>query len=354
MKKLLTILSILFLSVVFTQRVSASEKEDASKTVDPKEIIFDHLGDHYGWEVPFSHEYRIPLPMILRSYDGEWHLFSSSRLMHDQEYDGFTIAKEGNNKNKVVGFKPGVNGQMEEYAPLNLSITKDAFGLMIAAMIVIAFAFWVKRWYSKHQMKAPRKGTAALEFMVEFIYFSVIRPSLGDKSHKFGPYLLTLFFFILTMNILGLVVIFPGGANLTGNIAVTFVLAVCTFLVTNLFGNKHYWKEIFWPDVPLWLKFPLPIMPLIEVFGMFTKPAALMVRLFANMMGGHMIVISLTLLIFIFAAFGATIVGITTVVSVLFSLFMLALDVLISLIQAYVFTLLSTLFISLAQEREHE
>ena len=156
------------------------------------------------------------------------------------------------------------------------------------------------------------------------------------------------------MNLLGLIVVFPGGANLTGNIAVTLVLAVCTFVLTNVLGTKHYWKEILWPDVPIWLKCPLPIMQFIEIFGIFTKPAALAVRLFANMMGGHMIVITLTLLIFIFASFGAAVAGSAAVISILFSVFMLALDVLVSFIQAYVFTLLSTLFIAMAQEKgEH-
>ncbi|MDE7369192.1 MAG: F0F1 ATP synthase subunit A, partial [Muribaculaceae bacterium] len=161
--------------------------------------------------------------------------------------------------------------------------------------------------------------------------------------------------FIFVMNLLGLIVIFPGGANLTGNIAVTLTMAVLTFLVTNLFGTKHYWKDIFWPDVPLWLKFPLPIMPVIEIFGIFTKPAALTVRLFANMMGGHMIVIVLTLLIFIFASvISVAVGGATAIVSIIFSVFMLLIDVLVSFIQAYVFTMLSTIFISLAQEEGHK
>ena len=163
-----------------------------------------------------------------------------------------------------------------------------------------------------------------------------------------------MFFFIFFMNLLGLIVVFPGGANVTGNIAVTMVLAIMTFVMTNFFGNKHYWKEILWPDVPLWLKFPLPIMPVIEIFGMFTKPAALTVRLFANMMGGHMIVLVLTLLIFIFGAMGYAVASGTAVVSTLFSVFMLLIDVLVSFIQAYVFTMLSTIFISLAQEEHGE
>ncbi|MDE5840146.1 MAG: F0F1 ATP synthase subunit A [Muribaculaceae bacterium] len=209
------------------------------------------------------------------------------------------------------------------------------------------------RFYTRKGFKAPRKGMGFLELCVDFIYTGVIKSTLGDKAPKFAPYLLTAFFFILVMNLLGLIVIFPGGANLTGNIAITLVLAVMTFVITNINGNKHYWKEIFWPDVPLFLKFPLPIMQVIEVFGLFTKPAALCVRLFANMMGGHMIVITLTLLIFIFAAYGAAVAGVSTVVSLIFSIFMLLLDTLVSFIQAYVFTLLSTIFISMAVHEEH-
>ncbi|MDE5814115.1 MAG: F0F1 ATP synthase subunit A [Muribaculaceae bacterium] len=210
------------------------------------------------------------------------------------------------------------------------------------------------RFYSRNGFRAPRKGMGFLELCVDFVYTGVIKSTLGDKAPRFAPYLLTAFFFILTMNLLGLIVIFPGGANLTGNIAITLVLAVMTFIITNIHGNKHYWKEIFWPDVPLFLKFPIPIMQVIEVFGMFTKPAALCVRLFANMMGGHMIVITLTLLIFIFAAYGAAVAGVSAVVSLLFSIFMLLLDTLVSFIQAYVFTLLSTIFISMAVHDPHE
>ncbi|MGN0212330.1 MAG: F0F1 ATP synthase subunit A [Muribaculaceae bacterium] len=355
MKKILTILLAVVLSAV-TFNASATDNGGESGKIDTKAIIFEHLGDRYGWEVPFCHSLSIPLPVIVRDYEGGWHLFSSSRLAHKAEYNGFRIADEGDNHGKVVGMRPDASGAMVEYRPMDISITKNVAALIICAIVVMVCVFGVKRWYKKHGMKAPRKWTAAIEMVVEFVYMGVIRPTLGAKAPKFAPYLLTVFFFILTMNLLGLVVIFPGGANLTGNIAVTMVLAIFTFLITNLFGSKHYWKDIFWPEVPIWLKCPLPIMPLIEVFGMFTKPAALMVRLFANMMGGHMIVIVLTLLIFIFAALGGAAVGAgTAVVSVAFSLFMLLLDTLVSFIQAFVFTMLSTLFISLAQApAEHE
>ena len=345
MKKILTV--ILTLSMMFAVcPLKADASEHSSGEVNPKEVIFEHLGDTYGWAAPFSHSTYIPLPVIIRDCNGDWHVFSSARVEHGAEYDGFKIAEEGDYKGKIVG----VNAAGEEYRPLDISITKNVAALFISALVVVLCVMCICRWYKKNPLKAPRKGTAFLELIVEFVYGNVIRPILGKKSGKFGPYLLTVFFLILVMNLLGLIVIFPGGANLTGNIAVTMVLALFTFFMTNVFGTKHYWKEVFWPDVPWWLKVPLPIMPLIELFGLFTKPAALTVRLFANMMGGHIIVLVLTLLIFIFGAFGATVMGVTTVFSVAFSLFMLLLDTLVSFIQAFVFTMLSALFISLAQE----
>ncbi len=340
-----------FLLMAFSFNLSAQETSgtEEEKAFNPKETIFKHLLDEYSWELPFSHEHKISLPVIVRDYKGDWKVFWSSRLEHGQQYEGFYIAQDGPNKGKVES----VDDQGNRYRPLDLSITKNVLALIIAALLCLWCVLSVARWYKKKHYKAPRKGVGAIEFLIEFIYTGVIKSTLGDKAPRFAPYLLTIFFFILLMNLLGLIVIFPGGANLTGNIAVTMVLALCTFIVVNVKGTKEYWKETFWPDVPLWLKFPLPIMPLIEVFGIFTKPAALMVRLFANMMGGHMIILSLISLIFIFGAFGAVVVGGITVISVLFSLFMLMIDTLVSFIQAYVFTMLSTLFISLAQVEGH-
>ena len=322
------------------------------KKINPKEIIFDHLGDGYGWEVPFNHHKRLPLPVIVWDSKGGLHVFSSSRIDHGQEYrDGestFKIAgKDSDHKGKIVEIIDG-----KEYKPLDLSITKNACALFITILLVGGLMLWMANYHKRNPYKAPRKGLGAVEALLIFIYDGVIKSTLGKDAPRFAPYLLTVFFFIFGMNLLGLMVVFPGGANLTGNIAVTLVLAILTFLVTNLWANRHYWKEIFWPDVPIWLKFPLPIMQVIEVFGMFTKPAALTVRLFANMMGGHMIIIVLTLLIFIFAAMSPAVGAATTVVSIIFSVFMLLIDVLVSFIQAYVFTMLSTIFISLAQAHE--
>lgn len=287
--------------------------------------------------------------------DGGWHVFMSSKVEHGHSYDDngvvFRIAgKDSPNKGKIVAIENG----KEEKVQFDISITKNVAALFISILLTVGLMLWLASYHRRHPYKAPRKGLGFLELLVTFIYDSVVKPTLKAKAHKFAPYLMTVFFFIFFMNLLGLCVVFPGGANLTGNIAVTLVLAILTFLVTNIFATKHYWKEILWPDVPLWLKFPLPIMPVIEIFGMFTKPAALTVRMFANMMGGHTIVLVLTLLIFIFAALNPVVGGAMTVVSVLFSVFMLLLDVLVSFIQAYVFTMLSTLFIALAQEEEHK
>lgn len=414
MNRIKNILPVIAVLVAMLMPASIAQANDGKEkaSLDVKEVIFHHLGDGYGWEVPFSHVYRIPLPVIVRAQDGNWFCFSSGNLteveviknietgkvseelipvVHTVKKGGkeysFYLAHTSENKNKVVQIFPLTGAEQaelhaeaiakataegkdahhmvmpgyvlvgyeyfKEYRPLDISITKNVLALLIAAVLVTAMVMGVVRFYTKKGFKAPRKGMGFFEMLIDFIYTGVIKSSLGDKANKFAPYLLTCFFFILTANLLGLIVIFPGGANLTGNIAITLVLAVLTFIITNVLGTKHYWKEIFWPDVPLFLKFPLPIMQMIEIFGIFTKPAALCVRLFANMMGGHMIVLTLTLLIFIFAAFGAAALGTSVVVSVLFTCFMLLLDVLVSFIQAYVFTLLSALFISAAQEHGH-
>ena len=194
-----------------------------------------------------------------------------------------------------------------------------------------------------------------LEPIVEMINDEVIKESVGKDYKRYAPYLLTAFFFILINNLMGIIPIFPGGANVTGNIAVTFVLALCTFVAVNFFGNRHYWKDILWPDVPWWLKVPLPLMPLVEIFGMFTKPMALMVRLFANIMAGHSVILSFIAVIFLTVKMGPVINGSMTVAAVFFGVFMDCLELLVAFIQAYVFTMLSAVFIGLSrQEPEAE
>jgi F-type H+-transporting ATPase subunit a len=193
-----------------------------------------------------------------------------------------------------------------------------------------------------------------MELMVMMVTDEIIRPSVGEKHYRrYAPYLLTAFFFIFVCNLLGLVPFFPGGANVTGNIAVTMVLALFTFLAVNLFADRHYWKEILWPDVPLFLKFPIPIMQMIELFGLFSKPFSLMVRLFANIMAGHMMVLGLVSVIFVTVKLGPLLNGSMTVITVLFGLIICCLELLVAFIQAYVFTMLSSVFIGMAHQGDH-
>ena len=357
MRSLRYIGTVLMLLVAFLQGANAREESETDykeQQVDVNEIVFGHIGDSYEWHITDIGDtpIAIPLPVIVKSSTG-WHVFLSSRFEEGNgEYEGLYIAKDGEYKGKIVEKDASGN----EVKPLDISITKNVTGLFVNSAILVILVLSCARWYKKHpvEKEAPKGMVGMMEACILAINDDVIKGCIGKDYKRYAPYLLTAFFFILINNLMGLIPFFPGGANITGNIAVTFVLAICTFLAVNLWGNKEYWKEILWPDVPLWLKFPLPIMPVIEIFGMFTKPAALTVRLFANMMGGHMIVLVLTLLIFIFGAMGYAVASGTAVVSTLFSVFMLLIDVLVSFIQAYVFTMLSTIFISLAQEEHGE
>ena len=218
------------------------------------------------------------------------------------------------------------------------------------------------RWCSKHKIDdpAPKGFTGLMHMFIMNIYNEVIKACMGDEAPKYAPWLLTCFFFIFTANIMGIVPFPPGGGNLTGNIACTCFLGVTTFLITNFTGTKEYWKDIFWPDVPMWLKVPVPLMPFIELFGIFTKPLALIIRLFANMMAGHAIALSFAAIIFIMLGIAVNVLANVlagssmTVVSVAMSVFMMLLEILVSYIQALVFTMLSAVFISLAHVHAHE
>ena len=198
-----------FLLTVFSFPLSAQEKADGEgeKAFDPKETIFEHLLDGYGWELPFSHEHKIPLPVIVRDYKGDWKIFGSHRLEHGQTYEGVYVAQDGPNKGKGES----VDDRGNRYRPIDLSITKNVLALIIAAFICGWCVLSVAHWYRKKRFKAPKKGVGAIEFLIEFVYTGVIKSTLGDKAPRFAPYLLTVFFFILLMNLLGLIVIFPGG-----------------------------------------------------------------------------------------------------------------------------------------------
>jgi len=191
-----------------------------------------------------------------------------------------------------------------------------------------------------------------MEILILNIQNEIVKPCVGKTYRKYMPYLLTLFFFIFLNNLLGLIPVFPGGANVTGNIAITFTLAFITMLIVNIGGSKEYWREILWPDVPIWLKIP-PIIPVIEIVGIFTKPFALMIRLFASIFAGHAIVLGLTSLIFISAGMGIAANSSMTVLSIFFSVFISFVELLVGYFQAYIFTLLTAVFIGLARVEPH-
>lgn len=327
-------------------------KEEQENTVDVKEIVFGHIGDSYEWHITTwgKTHITIPLPIIVYSNSTGWHVFLSSRLEENGgTYEGLSIAPEGS---KYEGKLVEYNAAGEQARPWDISITKVTFALLFNSVLLLVIVLSVAHWYRKRPQgaKAPGGFIGFMEMFIMMVNDDIIKSCVGPNYRKFAPYLLTAFFFIFINNMMGLIPFFPGGANVTGNIAITMVLAVCTFLAVNIFGTKHYWKDIFWPDVPWWLKVPVPMMPFIEFFGIFTKPFALMIRLFANMLAGHMAMLVLTCLIFISASMGPALNGTLTVASVLFNIFMNALELLVAFIQAYVFTMLSAVFIGLAQE----
>ena len=332
-----------------------AESQGGENPVDVKGIVFGHIGDSYEWHITTWGDVHvtIPLPVIVYSEISGWHFFMSSRLEENEgSYEGLTIAPAGSRyEGKLVEY----DAEGNEVRPWDFSITKVSLALLINSFILLLVILGVARWYRKKPLEspAPKGFVGFMEMFIMMVNDDIIKSCIGPKYRKFAPYLLTAFFFIFINNLMGLVPFFPGGANVTGNIAITMVLAICTFLAVNIFGTKAYWKDIFWPDVPWWLKVPIPMMPLIEFFGVFTKPFALMIRLFANMLAGHMAMLVLTCLIFISASMGPLLNGTLTVASVAFNIFMNALELLVAFIQAYVFTMLSAVFIGLAQIEEH-
>ena len=325
-----------------------AEEGGGDEKINIPEIVLEHLADAYEWHIASyqgSH-ISIPLPIIIRSENtGEWHFCTAHSLP-----DGFFFSEEHHGKI----YERMADGS--EVRPIDLSITKSVMQIWIVVAVLIIVFLSCARWYKKHDAKSEAPGgfVGAMEMIVMTTHDDLIKSSIGEKHYKpYAPYLLTVFFFILTCNLIGLIPVFPGGANVTGNINITFFLALCTMLAINVFANKEYWKEIFWPEVPLFLKaYPAPIMPVIELFGVFTKPFALMIRLFANMMAGHAVMLSFTCVIFLGWSMGVGFGLGLNAFSIIMLLFMNLLELLVAFVQAYVFTMLSAVFIGLAH-KEH-
>jgi F-type H+-transporting ATPase subunit a len=368
-KAIFTLLCIVSLGFGETRAAGASDGEfDAGEMImhhvmDAPDIHLMTIGDHH---------ISIPLPVIMWSNEDGLSIFSTSRFHHGKaSYNRYAldhghIIRLGSNNPmaesddldmaaaKSMGYseeswKGFFNGRAAGF--INISITKTVAGVLLTVILMFLIFLSIAKAYKRNPNEAPKGLQSLLEPIILFVRDEIAKPSIGHKYEVFLPFLLTIFFFIWIANVLGLIP-FIGGFNVTGNIAVTLVLAVFTFILTTVKGNRNYWAHIFaTPGVPGWL---LPLMVPIEIMGMLTKPVVLCLRLFANITAGHIIILSFMSLIFIFAAkYGAGAGYGVSLVSLLFGIFMNTLEILVAFLQAYVFTLLSALYLGAAVEEHH-
>lgn len=313
---------------------------------DANKVIFSHVLDahefhYFSWKDKdgVEHHATLPLPVILYSPQKGWSFFMSSKFHHgEHEVDGYRL--EGN---KIVPVDPNVT-------VYDLSLTRNVVQMFFAVVVLFLILSSVVKKYKKGIgiKSAPTGMQNVIEPIVTFIKDEVAVPNLGVKKYeKYLPFILTIFFFILINNIFGLI---PGAANVTGNIAFTLVLGVITFLVITFSGNKHYWSHIFNPPVPAGVNV---IMVIVEFLSIFTKPFALIMRLFANMLAGHIIIICLISLIFIFGGMSTAIGFGFSPVSIAFVVFMYFIELLVAFIQAFIFANLAAVFIGQAIEEAH-
>ncbi|MSP66062.1 MAG: ATP synthase F0 subunit A [Flavobacteriaceae bacterium] len=338
---------------------AASEPDEA--VFNPKEMIMHHIADSHGWHIMDwnEREIGIPLPVILWTREGLV-VFSSSLFHHDSE--GMHVAESGGqrfvnlhekiyyasdapNEHGIYAQADPITHEVTNLQPWDISITKNVASLFVSAVIILVLFTRAAKFYAKNSDAAPRGLAGFVEPLVVFVRDDIAKNNIGPHYKKFVPLLLTIFFFIWVNNLMGLVPFFPGGANVTGNIAVTMVLAFVAFVVTNFNGKRHYWNHILWmPGLPVAVK---PLLAIVEIIGIFTKPFSLMIRLFANITAGHIIVLSLVSLIFIFETLWVS------PVSVLLTLFISVLELLVTALQAYIFTLLTALYLGAALQEEH-
>ena len=333
---------------------AATEPEEA--IFNPNEMIMHHIADSHGWHIMDwnDKEIGIPLPVILWTREGLV-VFSSSLFHHDIEgrhvaeaggqrfinlHEKIYYASDAPNEHGVYAQADAATHEVANAKPWDISITKNVASLLVSVVIILVLFIGAARSYAKNGAAAPRGLAGFVEPLVVFVRDDIAKNNIGPHYKKFVPLLLTIFFFIWVNNLMGLVPFFPGGANVTGNIAVTMVLAFVAFVVTNVNGNRHYWKHILWmPGLPVAVK---PLLAIVEIIGIFTKPFSLMIRLFANITAGHIIVLSLVSLVFIFETVWVS------PVSVLLTLFISVLELLVAALQAYIFTLLTALYLGAA------
>jgi F-type H+-transporting ATPase subunit a len=350
---------IMILTIAFAMLplMSFAKKDiaEAEEEFNPTDMIMHHIGDSHGWHFFGSGDssFTLPLPVILYTDNGLV-TFMSSEFHHDTE-GHHVVEKNGvrfvNFHEKIYQLEADANEvefdadhhPLNAEKPLDLSITKNVAAMLLTVVLMLLFFFSLAKHHKKHA-HAPKGLNNALEALVLFVRDDIAKPQIGDKKYKkFMPFLLTVFFFIWITNLLGLL---PGAANVTGNISVTVSLGLFTLVLIIVNGNSDFWKHTLWmPGIPTFVK---PILAVVEVLGLIIKPVALMIRLFANITAGHIIILSLLGLIFILESAGVA--G----VSVPFALFITVLELLVAFLQAFIFTMLSALFIGMAvQEHEH-
>lgn len=344
-------------------------KEEEKKGFDANEVIFGHVLDahefhffSYEGSDGLEHEAVIPLPVFLYSPQKGFSFFMFSEFHHGEEaYDGYKVlttkaieegnlAEAGYNEGQIVAVNEA--GQIDETVKVyDFSLTRNVVQMIIAlallTWVMIAIANKYKKGFGV--TSAPKGGQGLIEPIIIFVIDELAKPCLGEKKYKkYLPYILTVFFFILINNLVGLI---PGTANVTGNIAFTLVLALISFVVIIFSSNKHYWSHIFNPPVPMGVK---PILALVEFVSVFIKPLALMIRLFANMIAGHILIICLVSLIFIFAGLSAAAGWGASPLSVAFTIFIYFIEILVAFLQAYIFTNLTAVFIGEAFAGGHD
>lgn len=336
----------------------ASNNESGEK-FNPTETAMHHIKDTHQFSI-FGDKIVLNLPVILWTDQG---LVSFSSKEFNNDDSGKVVVEKNGQKfvkmHEKIYYASSHASHEGAYVdldakhhplnakPLDFSITRNVFSMFLSMAIMIWFFVGAARSYKSSKYKGVPRGLAKVaEPLILFVRDDIAIPNIGEKKYKkYFPYLLTIFFFIWLNNIFGLIPFFPFGSNLSGNIAFTATLAVMTFIITTISGNKNYWQHIFWtPGVPVPMK--IFLMP-IEIIGVFTKPISLMIRLFANISAGHIIVISLISMIFIFQSY------FVAPVSIAFVVFINIIEILVTALQAYIFTTLSALYFGMATEEHH-
>ncbi|HON19245.1 MAG TPA: F0F1 ATP synthase subunit A [Salinivirgaceae bacterium] len=349
------ILIILLIIVPVFGNPTFEEAHENKERLNPGKMIIDHIVDSHELHIATIGETHIsiPLPIILYSKYTGFHAFLSSKFHHGHSrYKNFELVKSGKNKGKIVEYDQ--NGQLLESNPIDLSIKKNVVGFMLGIIITFLLIHKALKIAQDREGLPPRGILSAVEPLILFVRDDVAKASISHHPDKYVPFLLSVFFMILITNLSGLIPIVPFGANVTGNLSVTLGLALFSFLMINTHANRLYWKHIYnTPGVPWWMKFPIPIMPFVEFLGIILKPLVLAIRLFANILAGHIVVLAFLSLIFIFGQMSIVAASGVAPLSMLFVLFIWTLELLVAFIQAYVFTLLTAIFIGLAVAEHH-